>query len=56
MIKKSLGQLDSSNPLSTKKMERVVPESDPNINKWTNYAYSSRYFELRDKRMELPAW
>ena len=56
MIKKSLGQLDSGSGVKLRKAEREVPTRDPNVNRWTNQRYSSRYFSLMEKRKELPAW
>ena len=40
------------------KTEREVPkeEADSTHNRWNGLPYSSNYYALREKRMELPAW
>eukprot|EP00357_Protocruzia_adherens_P016130 CAMPEP_0115017570 /NCGR_PEP_ID=MMETSP0216-20121206/28210_1 /TAXON_ID=223996 /ORGANISM="Protocruzia adherens, Strain Boccale" /LENGTH=729 /DNA_ID=CAMNT_0002388441 /DNA_START=38 /DNA_END=2227 /DNA_ORIENTATION=+ len=43
-----LGDINKS---STKK-----PKEDPNVNPFTGVQYSDRYYEILEKRKELPAW
>nr|PVC53986.1 DEAD-box family helicase [Theileria orientalis] len=38
------------------KKEVLNDESSPDINRWTNAPYSSRYYRLLEDRKKLPAW
>lgn len=51
--KKLAKVVSSEETKSEERAERWVP---PSRNMWTNRPFSDRFFEILEKRKELPAW
>jgi len=52
----SSGSVESKDNLKRQKPERQVEWVPPQSNPWTGKPFSPKFFEILEKRKELPAW